>query len=101
MVWLKFAISRSAARRGCDRTRLVRIRLAVVRACVQALTGDEAQDYLFFAGRVGPSHWDAAASSHMLNSMLARMFTSILGLSAFSVRIPASDAASVALGLPP
>ncbi len=94
-VWLKFVTSRSAARAVAIGLAWFAFAWAVVRACVQALTGDEAQDYLFFAGKAGPSHWDAAASNHMLNSMLARMFTSILGLSAFSVRIPTLIGAAI------
>jgi hypothetical protein len=78
-MWLKFVASRSAARAAAIGLAWFAFAWAVVRASVQALTGDEAQDYLFFAGKAGPSHWDAAASNHMLNSMLARMFTSILG----------------------
>ena len=94
-VWLKFVTSRSAARAVAIGLAWFAFAWAVVRACVQALTGDEAQDYLFFAGKASASHWDAAASNHMLNSMLARMFTSILGLSAFSVRIPTLIGAAI------
>src|SRR5580704_13703793 len=61
---------------------------AVARACVQAVTGDEAQDYIFFAAHNDPGHWNPAANNHMLNSMLERMFSSVFGLSALSVRLP-------------
>jgi hypothetical protein len=94
-VWLKFVTSRSAARAAAIGLAWFAFVWAVVRACVQALTGDEAQDYMFFGGRASPSHWDASASNHMLNSMLARMFTSILGLSAFSVRVPTLIGAAI------
>lgn len=94
-VWLKFVTSRSAAPAVAIGLAWFAFVWAMARACVQALTGDEAQDFMFFAGKAGPSHWDASANNHMLNSMLARMFTSILGLSAFSVRIPTLIAAAI------
>lgn len=60
---------------------------AIARACVQAVTGDEAQDYLFYASHIDASHWTPAANNHMLNSLADRMFVSIFGLSALSVRL--------------
>ncbi|HEY1758233.1 MAG TPA: hypothetical protein VGG72_22875 [Bryobacteraceae bacterium] len=94
-MWLKWVTSRSAARAVCIGLAWFAFAWAVARACVQAVTGDEAQDYLLFAGRPNASHWDASANNHMLNSLLARMFTSILGLSAFSVRIPTLIGAAI------
>jgi hypothetical protein len=94
-VWLKFVTSRSAARVVAIGLAWFAFIWAVARAYAQALTGDEAQDYLFFAGKAGPSHWDFTANNHILNSMGARMFTSILGLCAFSVRIPTLIGAAI------
>src|SRR5580698_11676039 len=87
-MWLTFVSSRSAARAAAIGLAWFAFVWAVARACVQAVTGDEAQDYLFYAGTSKPSHWDMAANNHMLNSLGARLFTSIFGLSAISVRIP-------------
>lgn len=61
---------------------------AVARACVQAVTGDEAQDFLFYVRRKDPSHWTPAANNHLLNSIGERIFTSIFGPSALTIRIP-------------
>ena len=61
---------------------------AVARSCVQAVTGDEAQDYLLFARGDAGAHWTPSANNHMLNSLLERIFTSVFGLSALTVRIP-------------
>jgi hypothetical protein len=69
---------------------------AVVRACVQSVTGDEAADYLFFAARRDPSsQWTASATNHLLNSALMRLSTSILGLSPLSVRLPTIIGAAI------
>ena len=68
---------------------------AVVRACVQAITGDEAASYLYFASPNSPSHWTASATNHILNSALMRLFTSILGLSPLTVRLPALVGAAI------
>ena len=62
---------------------------AVVRACVQSMTGDEAESYLIFAARLQPSHWVPAANNHLLNSLLMRGFTSVFGVSNLTVRAPA------------
>ncbi len=96
-VWLKFVTSRSAARAVAIGLAGFAFVWAVLRACVQALTGDEAQDYMFYAGkrqarRIGTgihgqqSHaqFDAGADVHLL-----------LGLSAFSVRIPTLIGAAI------
>ncbi len=96
-MWLKFVTSRSAARTAAIGLAWFAFVWAVVRAWVQALTGDEAQNYMFYGGRPIPTHWDwdATAANHMLNSMGARLFTSLLGLSAFSVRIPTLIGAAI------
>lgn len=62
---------------------------AAARACVQSVTMDEADTYLKFVGRAQPFHWFPAANNHMLNSALIRLFTSIFGLSHFTLRLPA------------
>ena len=96
-VWLKFVTSRSAARAAAIGLAGFAFVWAVLRAWVQALTGDEAQNYMFYGGRAIPAHWDwdPTAANHMLNSMGARLFTSLLGLSAFSVRIPTLIGAAI------
>jgi hypothetical protein len=94
-VWLKFVSSRSAARAAAIALAWFAFAWAVVRACVQAVTGDEAQDYLFYAGPFKPTHWDAAANNHLLNSIGSRLFASIFGLSALAVRIPTLMGAAI------
>lgn len=94
-MWLKFVTSRSAARAIAIGLAWFALIWAVARACAQAVTGDEAQDYLFHAATSTPTQWDPAAVNHMLNSMLERLFVSILGLSAFSVRLPSLIGAAI------
>jgi hypothetical protein len=62
---------------------------AIARACVQSMTIDEADTYLFWVARPDPSHWEAASNNHVLNSLLMRLFTSVLGTCHLSVRAPA------------
>jgi len=70
----------------------------LARACLQSITIDEADSYLFFAGRAYPSHWSPATNNHLLNSMLMRLFTSLFGVSNLSVRLPALIGAGVYIG---
>jgi hypothetical protein len=92
---LEFVTSRKAARAVTIALAWFAFAWAVARACVQAVTGDEAQDYIFFAAHNDPGHWTPAANNHMLNSMLERMFTSIFGLSALTVRLPTLIGAAI------
>lgn len=85
---LEFISSRNAGRAVAIALAWFALAWAVARACVQAVTGDEAQDYIFYAARNDPSHWTPAANNHMLNSMLERMFSGVFGLSALTVRLP-------------
>lgn len=62
---------------------------AVARACVQTITGDESDTFIFFVNRPDPFHWFSAANNHVLNSMLMRLFTKVFGLSHLTVRLPA------------
>ena len=87
-MWLKFVVSRGAARILMVGLAGFAMVWAIARACAQAVTGDEAQAYLFHAATSSPTHWDAVAANHMLNSLLERLFTSVFGLSAFAVRLP-------------
>jgi hypothetical protein len=59
---------------------------AIVRAHVQAVTIDEAVTYLNFVLPVEPTYFSAHANNHVLNSMLARLFTRIFGVSALTLR---------------
>jgi hypothetical protein len=61
----------------------------IARACVQSVTIDEADTYLYFVATPGPSHWIPMANNHVLNSMLMRLTTSIFGASAITLRLPA------------
>ena len=61
----------------------------LARAYVQSITFDEANNYLLFAVGPLPAHWTPDAGNHVLNTALVRLFTSIFGVSPFTVRIPA------------
>ncbi len=63
--------------------------IVACRACIQSITIDEADTYLAFAGRPGPSHWDASSNNHVLNSILIRLFTTVFGLHPITMRLPA------------
>jgi hypothetical protein len=62
---------------------------AVARACVQAVTIDEAQTFDMFVGRPAAAQWEPASNNHVLISVLMRLATMVLGLSHVSVRLPA------------
>ena len=67
----------------------------VARACVQAITIDEAVAYSNFALPTIPSHWVAHSANHVLNSALMRLFTSVFGASHLTVRAGAVIGAAV------
>jgi hypothetical protein len=67
----------------------------VARACVQSITIDEANTYLFYALRPYPSGWLASANNHVLNSLLMRLFVMVFGASPFTIRLPALVGAAV------
>jgi len=71
----------------------------IARACVQGMTGDEAESYELWAARTGPSHWWPAANNHVLNSLLMRIFTSVFPLCNFTVRAPAVIGAIIYIAL--
>ncbi len=70
-------------------TALFALLWAIARACVQAVTIDEADTYLGYVQPSWPSHWYPASGNHVLNSMLMRLFTSVFGLSHLTLRAPA------------
>jgi hypothetical protein len=70
----------------------------VARASVQSLTIDEADTYLAWVSPAWPSHWTPHSNNHVLNSMLMRLFTSIFGASALSLRLPALIGAALYIG---
>lgn len=67
----------------------------VARAAIQSITIDEADAYLFYAWPAAPSHWEAASGNHLLNSILMRLFTTLFGLSALTVRLPSLIGAAI------
>src|ERR1035437_7559868 len=79
-------------------TALFALLWAVARACVESITVDEADTYLFWVARPDPSQWEAASTHHVLNSLLMRLFTSVLWVSHLSVRAPALLGASIYIG---
>jgi hypothetical protein len=60
---------------------------AVARACLQSITMDEAQTYLFFVAP--PQIWYPFPNNHVLNTLLIWMTTHVFGTSAITVRMPA------------
>jgi 4-amino-4-deoxy-L-arabinose transferase-like glycosyltransferase len=81
-------------RRGVEETLLALVALlaivcAVVRACMQSITLDEADTYFWFASRSARYIWFPFPNNHVLNTLLIWITTRIFGTSAFSVRIPA------------
>ena len=72
--------------------------VAVVRARIQSITIDEADAFLIWVARSGPSHWEAASNNHVLNSLLTRFTTSAFGVSEFTVRLPALLGAVIYIG---
>jgi hypothetical protein len=71
----------------------------LARACVQSITFDEANIYLQFVASPWPAHWTPDAGNHVLNTALVRLFTSIFGLSPFTVRIPALIGAAIYIAM--
>jgi hypothetical protein len=65
------------------------------RASIQSVTIDEADTYLAYAGPTAPTHWSGSANNQLLNSLLMRLFTTIFGLSQFTIRIPALIGAAI------
>jgi hypothetical protein len=61
----------------------------VIRAYLQAVTIDEADSAMFYALKEDPAHWAAGSANHILNTILVRFVTTIFGVSAFIIRIPA------------
>jgi hypothetical protein len=59
------------------------------RARIQSITIDEADSYRLFVATAGRSYWIPAANNHVLNSMLMRCSTSLLGVSNLTLRLPA------------
>ncbi len=70
----------------------------IARACIQAITIDEAASYLSFVGQSQPFQWYPSEANHILNSALMRLFTSVFGLSHVTVRAPAMIGAAVYIG---
>jgi hypothetical protein len=62
---------------------------AIIRACVQSITIDEADTYLMFASRSAGFIWYPSSNNHVLNSMLMWITTCLLGTSGITVRAPA------------
>jgi len=70
----------------------------IARAAVQSISIDEADTYLFWVSRFGPTHWEPSSNNHVLNSALMRLFTSVFGLHYLTVRAPAMIGAVVYIG---
>jgi hypothetical protein len=62
---------------------------AILRACVQSITIDEADTYLFFVARSARFIWYPSSNNHVLNSLLMWITTHSLGTSSITVRAPA------------
>jgi hypothetical protein len=62
---------------------------AIVRACVQSVTIDEADTYVFFVYRSLSWAWYPSSNNHLLNTLLISMTTHLFGASSITVRAPA------------
>ena len=62
---------------------------AILRACVQSITIDEADTYLLFAERSLSWVWFPSSNNHVLNTLLMWMTTHSLGATSLTVRTPA------------
>jgi hypothetical protein len=62
---------------------------AVVRACVQSVTQDEADTYFWFASKSANYIFHPFPNNHVLNTLLIWITTRVFGLSTFSLRMPA------------
>ncbi|HLG97435.1 MAG TPA: hypothetical protein VKX49_14075 [Bryobacteraceae bacterium] len=63
--------------------------LVIARACLQSITIDEANTGLDFVSGPTGIHWYPSSGNHVLYSALARLTTTIFGLSELSMRMPA------------
>jgi hypothetical protein len=70
----------------------------MARACIQSVTLDEADSYLMFATTDWPAHWYPSSGNHVLYTILARIVTSLFGLSDLTLRVPALLGAAVYIG---
>jgi hypothetical protein len=70
----------------------------LARACVQSITIDEADTYLYNVRRSPIAHWDASANNHVLNSLLMSLVTSIFGASPIAIRLPALIGSALYIG---
>ncbi len=61
----------------------------VVRAATQSVTIDEAVTYNLFVDGPPAAAWVAGANNHVLNTILIKVSTHLLGLSPFTLRLPA------------
>uniref|UniRef100_Q01UP6 Glycosyltransferase RgtA/B/C/D-like domain-containing protein n=1 Tax=Solibacter usitatus (strain Ellin6076) TaxID=234267 RepID=Q01UP6_SOLUE len=77
---------------------VVTILWAVMRACHQSITMDEAMTWRSYVAPADPNHWTAHSNNHVLNSALMRLAIAAFGLSELSVRLPALVGASVYIG---
>src|ERR1035441_5822611 len=71
---------------------------AVMRACHQSITMDEAMTWRSYVAPADPNHWTAHSNNHVLNSILMRLAIAAFGLSELSVRLPALAGACVYIG---
>jgi hypothetical protein len=67
---------------------LLAVTLAVVRACMQSLTEDEADTYFWFVARPGYL-WYPFPNNHILNTLMIWIATHAFGLSPVTLRLPA------------
>ena len=66
-------------------TDLFAIFWAILRACVQAITIDEAFTYLYFVAQPLSTVWEPSSNNHVLNSLLMWITTHTFGTSNISV----------------
>ena len=62
---------------------------AIVRACVQSVTVDEADTYFWFVAKSGVGVFYPYANNHILNTLLIWLATHAFGISSLTLRTPA------------
>lgn len=62
--------------------------IVIVRVCLQSMTIDESNKVLVFVNASTGAHWYPSSGNHVLDSALAKLFTSIFGINELTARSP-------------
>jgi len=72
--------------------------IVMVRACLQSMTIDESNTILIYVNAPAGAHWYPSSGNHVLDSALAKLFTSIFGTNELTARAPAILGAMLYIG---